>query len=157
MNSSQSTSVLKILRDFGEINLEHFNDRLRLQKLTYLAQNLGATNEYSFSWYIHGPYSTSLTSTLFEGDEVGAFEAEVTLNTKERKIVKNMKNLLGEETCNPSILELYASIWYLAPNRKLTEADKKHVEDLMGKEKPHFNKSEIKNALKKIISFRTKL
>jgi|APSaa5957512535_1039671.scaffolds.fasta_scaffold21076_2 uncharacterized protein YwgA len=155
MNSTQPTSILKILRNFGEINLDQFNDRLRLQKLAYLAQNLGAADEYPFSWYIHGPYSSSLTSVLFEGEELGVFDDEVSLNAKEKHIVKNMENLLEENTCDPSTLELYASIWYLAPNRKLSEADKKHVTDLMIKEKPHFNEAQIKSALKKIISFRS--
>jgi len=155
MISSQPISVLKILRNFGDINLDLFDDRLRLQKLAYLAQNLGATYEYPFSWYVHGPYSTSLTSVLFSGDEIGAFDEDVVLNTKEKLVVKNLENLLGENSCNPSILELYASVWYLTPNRKLSNSDKKHVVDLMKKEKPHFTESQIETALKEIISFRT--
>jgi len=155
MISPQHISVLKILRDFGEINLDHFDDRLRLQKLAYLAQNLGATYEYPFSWYVHGPYSTSLTSDLFAGDEVGYFNKEVVLTDKEKHVVKNLKDLLGENSCNPSILELYASVWYLTPSKKLSNSDKKHVVDLMKKEKPHFSESQIETALKEIISFRT--
>ncbi|MEC4849106.1 MAG: hypothetical protein RI100_07955 [Nitrosarchaeum sp.] len=157
MISTQNTSVLKILRSFGEINLDHFDDRLRLQKLGYLAQNLGANEEFPFSWYVHGPYSTSLTSILFAGDENGSFDDDVELTTTEKHVVENLKNLLKENTCNPSILELYASIWYLTPNKKLSDSDKKHVVDLMRKEKPHFSQLQIENALKEIISFRSKL
>jgi len=157
MISTHSVSVLKILRNFGEISLEHFDDRLRLQKLAYLSQKLGASYQFPFSWYVHGPYSTSLTSVLFSGDEVGAFDEDVTLNTKEKHVVKNLKSLLGENVCNSFFLELYASIWYFTPNRKLSGEDKKHVLELIRIEKPHFNEARIKVALERIISFREKL
>ena len=147
-------SLLKVLRSFGEINLDYFSERLRLQKLGYLAQKLGVNEGYSFSWYIHGPYSSSLTSVLFAGDEMGIFEKDVELSDKEKNVANLLRSLLEGEVNDPNFLELYASIWYLMPKGEFSEKEKKSIMDIMCKEKSQFSGPEIKTALEKIISFK---
>ena len=147
-------SVLKILRSQGEINLDYFDERLRLQKLGYLAQELGANEGYPYSWYVRGPYSSTLTSCLFAGDDMGVFDDEVELNENENQIATLLGKLLGDKIHNPKTLELFASIWYLMPNRKLTNHDKENILKIIRKEKPHFNDNETKTTLNKIINFK---
>ena len=149
-------SLLRVLRSFGEINLDYFSERLRLQKLGYLAQKLGVNEGYPYSWYIHGPYSSALTSVLFMGDEMGIFEKDIELNDNEKNTAKLLRSLLDSEVNDPNFLELYASIWYLMPKGEFSEEMKKSIIDIMCKEKPQFSGPEIKTALEKIISFRQK-
>ena len=149
-------SLLRVLRSFGEINLDYFSERLRLQKLGFLAQKLGVNAGYHYSWYIHGPYSSTLASALFAGDEMGIFEKEVELNNNEKKVAELLRSLLDREVNDSNFLELYASIWYLMPKGTLSEEEKKSTMEIMYKEKPQFSGPEIKEALDKIISFRSK-
>lgn len=63
-NSQIATAVA--LRDLKCFSLETINDRILLQKKIYLAQDLGLPLGYGYSWYIHGPYSTDLTSVAYQ-------------------------------------------------------------------------------------------
>lgn len=58
--------TMRIVNSFGYVSLEEFEDRLRLQKLGYLAQELGASGGFMFSWYHRGPYSPTLTRAVVE-------------------------------------------------------------------------------------------
>ena len=147
-------SLLRVLRSYGEISLDYFSERKRLQKLGYLAQKLGVNEGYRYSWYIHGPYSSALASALFSGDEIGIFEKDVELNENEKNTAKLLRSLLENEVNDSNFLELYASIWYLMPKGELSEGEKKNIMDVMYKEKPQFPGPEIRTALDHIISFR---
>ena len=150
----ENDSVLRIMRSFGPISLSNFDDRLRLQKLAYLAQELGAGNKYPYSWYVRGPYSSYLTSALFLGDEMDKFSSNPTLTKNESKVASQLKSLMGGDICKPLKLELFASIWYLLPSRKISKEDQKAVLEIMCREKPYFKKSEVKSTLKTIIDFK---
>ena len=42
-----------------------FSDRLELQKVVYLLQNMGiSVGDYRFIWYKHGPYSQTLQNDI---------------------------------------------------------------------------------------------
>lgn len=154
MSVNEDNQVLRILRSFGDINLEQFDCRLKLQKLGYLAQAFGAKGDFPYSWYLRGPYSTSLTSTLFMGVEVDAFKSNVTLTKEEVGIVKKMKELLGSDIDDTRILELYASVWYLMPNRELTKKDVDGIISVMNELKPTFTSDEVKGAIGRISKFK---
>lgn len=153
MSIYDENQLLRILRSFGEIDLDHFNDRLRLQKLGFLAQEMGAKGDFPYSWYLRGPYSSSLSSTLFMGVEVDAFRDHVHLNQDEQGIVRKMQNLLGDRICDPETLELFASVWYLIPNRKLSQGDISNIVEIMHDEKPRYPKELVRDTIKKIASF----
>lgn len=54
------------LREFSTSpQFKTLDDRIRLQKLVYLAQEATGASEYSFSSYIRGPYSPALTRDLY--------------------------------------------------------------------------------------------
>ncbi len=45
---------------------EHFNNRLKIQKYVYLAKYFGLDLGYDFDMYLHGPYSSRLTSSYYD-------------------------------------------------------------------------------------------
>jgi len=143
-------SVLHVLRSFGEIDLDRFNDRLRLQKLGYLAQQFGAKGGFPYSWYVRGPYSSSLTSVLYQGDELGQFHETPKLTENETNVVKKIQELMGNDVCEPRQLELYASVLYLMPTKPSKE-NLKIVLDVMHQEKPLYSDKEISIAFEKIM------
>ena len=55
MSIYEENETLRILNSLCDVSLDRFNDRLRLQKLGYLAQALGASGGFTFSWYLRGP------------------------------------------------------------------------------------------------------
>ena len=153
----ENDSVLKILRNLGPISMSEFNDRLRLQKLAYLAQELGAGDKYFYSWYTHGPYSSPLTSALYMGEEHDMFSSKPALTKSESGVVSRLKSLLGRGISKPRKLELFASVWYLLPSRRATGEDQETVLEVMCREKPYFRRSEVESALAAILDFRKSL
>ena len=139
------------------VTMSTFYDRLRLQKLAYLAQELGAGDRYFYSWYVHGPYSSPLTSALFLGEELGKFSSRPALTEGESAVVSRLKSLLGKKISNPSKLELFASIWYLLPPHRISAEDREMVLKVMCREKPHFTRRSVESALTTIIDFRKSL
>src|SRR2546428_7960302 len=101
MSIYDQNQVIRVLRSLGPINLDYFNDRLKLQKLGYLAQEFGAKGGFPYSWYIRGPYSSSLAGVLFMGVEVDAFRNGVSLSGEELEVVNKMQRLLGIRINNP--------------------------------------------------------
>ena len=53
-------------RDIADFDMFSFDNRLRLQKFTYLLQHSTGINlDYDFNWYHYGPYSKQLTQDGF--------------------------------------------------------------------------------------------
>lgn len=147
---------LRIISNFKNINLSKFNDRLYLQKLGYLIQKIQQDNANSFSWYIRGPYSSTLASTLFLHEEKGTYKKPAKLSELEQKTKKLVHELLGKKIKNPFSLELYASLWYLMSGSKISLKEKEGILYIMRKEKPYFRKKEIEATLDKLSKFRVK-
>ncbi len=63
---------------------------------------------------------------------------------------------MGKNVNNPDALELYASIWYLMPNRILNKDDKIKILDITSSEKPQFSQRDIKTAINEIIEFKNR-
>lgn len=53
-----------VLRQFPglEFGVDDFGHRLRVQKFVYLMQSFGIYLGYDYSWYLHGPYCTTLAT-----------------------------------------------------------------------------------------------
>lgn len=152
---SSNDRVLPILRSFCKLELNSFDDRMKLQKLAHLIQKMSKKSDYGFSWYLRGPYSSGLTSALFMHEELGTYQNKQRLNTSDKSTTSRITELLNGNF-TPLELELYASLWYLLPSRKPTVNDKNEILKIMCKEKPHFQKKEINTALHKIIKFKEK-
>ena len=147
---------LRIMSNFKNINLSKFNDRLYLQKLGYLIQKIQQDNANSFSWYVRGPYSSTLASTLFLHEDKGTYKKPAKLSESEEKTKKRIYELLGKKIKNPFSLELYASLWYLMSGSKILSKEKEGILYIMRKEKPYFTKKEIGVALDNLSKFRVK-
>jgi len=145
--------LIRVLRDMSEINLDHFDNRLRLQKLGFLAQEMGINGGFPFSWYIYGPYSSSLTSVLFLGEEVEAFNEPIQLTEPEQNVVNNLQQLFGEGIDDSSTLELFGSVWYLMSAHPASD-ELGRVMEIMNQEKPQYADGEVADAFRRILEFR---
>lgn len=64
-NFDEVLLVASILKRLNAGNLTSLNERIKTQKMQYLAQIFNVTPIYPFNLYIHGPYSPELASDLF--------------------------------------------------------------------------------------------
>jgi len=150
--------VIRFLNAVTIVSLENFDDRLRLQKLTYLAREIGLECGFAFSWYVHGPYSPSLTRVLFTAEEMGELVMDnAKLTTREADIVSSLKQLVGDGFDNARTLELFASVWYVLPEGELSSGAKSKIVSFLMKEKSHFKRNEFEDTIKKIQKFRMML
>jgi hypothetical protein len=154
---TQDNAIIRIANALTSASIDEFDDRLKLQKIAYLAQELGADSGFTFSWHIRGPYSPSLTRVLYSADELDALRIQhPQLDQSEKKIVNSLKELIGDDFDDPRKLELYASVWYCIPRLPLTKEDKRKVSGALRDLKPQFSERELTNALERIVAFRTK-
>jgi len=154
MSIYEENETFRILNSLCNVSLDEFGDRLRLQKLGYLAQALGSSGGFTFSWYLRGPYSSSLTKMLYSADEVGVLGKKLSLTTEEKAISRNLKKLLKNQLDSTRLLELYASVWYLLPKHSVSKDDVQYVIDTISERKPDYSSSEIKNCIKNILQFK---
>lgn len=149
--------VLVLLNSLTKPSVRTFNDRLRLQKLVFLARQVGFDVGFSFSWYIHGPYSPSLTNFLYTANSTGILGASPEIPPAEKHeleaSVNRLKELLHEDVDNPKTLELLASVWYALPQGLVEESRKKAVARMLNQIKPDFAYEEYLAAADRIISF----
>lgn len=97
---------------------ENLNDRIELQKLVYLAQEATEASVYSFTPYIRGPYSRSLTRDLYGLLEPGQMSeaedraASYRLKAKTMEGLDIVKRIVNDRGNTPYVvwLELVASL-----------------------------------------------
>lgn len=155
MNRTVGRQTLRLLRSFGPVDMDEFDGRLRAQKLAFLIQKIGREDGFVYHWHVRGPYSPALTRVLFASDgrtdEPAAGQA---LSEPEQRLAARIRSLMGEGIDDPLELELYASVWYLAPERRLSDEDRKSITDTMLHTKPHFDRRQVDTALSRIERFR---
>ena len=108
-----------ILRQFKDykFSMDKFDDRLRLQKFVYLLQAHGIYLGYDYSWYLRGPYCTTLAKRGFVLESV--YEA-IPSNAKsvfadptiQQKLDKFKEFIDGKEM-DTDYLEILASLHIL--------------------------------------------
>ena len=146
--------ALRVACSLCDASLDGFDERMRLQKLVYLAQALGAFGGFTFSWYNRGPYSPSLARMLYDADRAGALERTASLSSREQGVAAKIKGLMGKHLGAPRLLELYASVWYLLPQPKITRQDMDRAVSTMADQKPHFEGKEVQACANSISKFR---
>ena len=149
--------VLVLLNSLTTPSVRTFNERLKLQKLVFLARQVGFDIGFSFSWYIHGPYSPSLTNFLYTANNVGILQSSPEIPKHERieleASVNRLKDFLGEDLDDPKQLELLASVWYAMPRGPVEETRKQSIARMLSQIKPNFGYEEYLSAADRIISF----
>lgn len=141
-----------VLDELGESpDISSVSERLRVQKAIYLTQALGLNLGYGYSWYLKGPYSTSLTQDYYQlADLIHAGdEPAVKLNATAKQALQNVKGLLSKpddvKLSKPHWFELLASIHYLMKVSRKSEVDadaalrlsKPHVADYAARGREH--------------------
>ncbi|MCE2507034.1 MAG: hypothetical protein J4F36_11345 [Nitrosopumilaceae archaeon] len=154
MSLYEENPTLKVLQQFGPITMDRFNDRLRLQKLGFFCDVLGSEGGFNFTYYHYGPYAPTLTSILYKGITNDSF-CVPELNGNEQNTVNLIQELFGDNVNNTHVLELYATIWYLLPEREINQTDIDSLVDLISTTKPRFTPDEIRPAITYVIQFKT--
>ncbi len=150
--------IIRIANVLTNVSIDDFDSRLKLQKIGFLAQELGAHTGFAFNWYRRGPYSPSLTRMLYSAEELGMLRIDnVELTASEKKIVRHLRELLGRDINDSRTLELFASVWYFLPNSGPSKRDKERIVEVLVENKPQFERHELLEALERIIAFREKM
>lgn len=128
---SQTIALALVLDALGIApSVDGFGQRKSMQKGIYLAQRLGAELGHDFSWYVYGPYSTSLARQYFKLAEVLKSQGRGDLDTYElsqpvrTRLENAMTTIKGGKPVGLSLeswLELIASYDYLVKKSGLDD------------------------------------
>ncbi len=134
--------ILNQIQDY-DFSMDKFEDRLKIQKTLYLLQSFGIYLGYDFSWYLRGPYCTSLTTNAFALEDI---YDDIPNNTKvkfkdsnKQKLFKNFLKLVKGKKIDK--LEIMASLHYLKQINSNDDKIKKMVEN----KQERFTEEQINN------------
>ena len=111
------------------VSVKSFEERLVLQKGSYLAQAAGVNLGYYFSWYLHGPYCSSLAKDAFAmSDELDARSDELDDWQLDQGTISTLARVLALiNGCNvqdpTKRLELLASVHFLVARKGFSASD----------------------------------
>lgn len=136
-----------VLRELGiESKIDTLEDRIHLQKAIYLSQEAGLSLGYRYSWYVRGPYSTSLTrdyyflQMAYGDDSEGGHSRSLRRHVK--SILSKIKPIMTvppDVDVSPSAwLELVSSSHYLL--KTVGKDDHEAARKKLRKLKPHLSK-----------------
>jgi uncharacterized protein YwgA len=138
------TLVLKLFLDTLGISsdINSVDDRKRVQKAVYLGQLSGVDLGYRYSWYLMGPYCSSLTKDYYAlADDLAAGDDAAkgkTLRPDLKANLQKVKSFIevpdGVDLTQENWLELLASYHFL---RKVSGHAKEEAEKLIQEKKPH--------------------
>jgi len=140
-----------------EFNISTFEDRLRLQKIVYIAKHFGIDLGYSYNLYLRGPYSPELARdyyTLYEQfrGELPRVPPDVLDNLVNNRNFSRFINVMSNYYSNPRMLELIATLLMLMDKYSLSPSDltkdtKIALVNTVHAMKPYFSKQEIAKVL----------
>lgn len=144
MSVSNDLIVLKLYLDelIPDHKINTVRDRKAIQKAVYLAQLLTTNLGYSYSWYLKGPYSPSLTRDYYrlselmhsEEDEFENWRLDKPLSDRLKEISKKLEEgRTNTGLQKPEWLELLASWCFLIREAKESE---KEAEQTLQSRKP---------------------
>ena len=130
--------------------METFSERKRVQKVVYLLDKVFGMNlDFSYSWYLHGPYSPQLTRIVFdviEGQTVVDSNLKVLSSNDQRKI-EELKAFLGNDINSSDKLELLVSLHFLLNRMKDSDVSQEDIIAFLRRKKPYFTDEEIIGAI----------
>jgi len=138
-----------------KFQIDDFRDRLILQKVVYLVQAAGVHLGYYYQWYLHGPYSPSLTRDAYPmSTELasGMDESEGwKLGEHSRKRLEHIQNLVqGPQEDRARWLELLASVHFLIDRGQVQADDVKKICEILGRFNKTFKESEVQMAIREL-------
>jgi uncharacterized protein YwgA len=128
IDQTQLTSADILFLSLNELGIQpsvdSFEDRLRVQKVAFVLQQCGVRLNYRYSWYLHGPYSSELTSDLYRIASQHDYFADRTQNLsfvpEIHERVNKLREILGPILNDAQLLEAIASILYIGRSWKET-------------------------------------
>jgi len=139
--------------------IDTFEDRLILQKAVYLAQAAGVNLGYYYHWYLHGPYSPSLTQDEYAiGYELSQDLDDSEgwkLDDESTGRLEKLKNLIPKSN-RPELrrkLELLASVHFLINRRQVRQNDAREITETLKRFNKDFSEEEVQNALRELIDY----
>ena len=108
------------------ISMNGFSDKLKIQKIAYLAQTYGVDLDYPFEWYIRGPYCRQVSEHVHEIINAKTRHTDFA-GLDESKIIK-FGELLRPYINDTDWLEIAGSLVYLR-NENYAEMP---LEDILG-------------------------
>ena len=108
--------------------MDQFDDKLEVQKITYLAQEYGIDLEYEFAWNRRGPYCKQVSEHAHKilDSDVG-IDIDINL-IKESKKLQEFAEIMKPYLNNTEWLEIAASLVYL----KKDSYNEKKLDDIIG-------------------------
>ena len=148
MNTSLIATAVT-LRELKCYSLETINDRILLQKKVYLAQDIGLPLGYGYSWYIHGPYSSDLTTAAYQiiPEGLEAIDGKV-LKEPYMSIIKKVNQLEEQIKTSPTnigIVPWYELLSSIAYWMKIGYSTKQSIIKRIKDTKPQFSDEQIKH------------
>jgi len=128
-----------------DLDMGDYKNRLIVQKMTYMLKFILNRFDYSFSWYVRGPYSPTLTSEAFKFDDNSAVE-NYEFDDNEKYAIERIRCLFNVRDENA--WELFASILYMLKENNVTDKDK--LVFMVHSLKPWFTEEQIIDAFNKI-------
>jgi uncharacterized protein YwgA len=148
---TKHSDAVAFLRVLGLADdLDSFTGRKRIQKTIYLLKQFGADLRFGYAWYLHGPYSSELTRTLFNPTDAD-LASRRELTRAELRITNQMRNFLGKDLYSVDSLELIVSLIYIIKHGpKEGYNTKEKIIRYLQHQKPQFSDEEIETAWHKI-------
>jgi uncharacterized protein YwgA len=133
-----------------EVNVDKFESRIKIQKLTYLFGKLFGNDLYNdFRFHTRGPYSKSLEVEYYTYKTAFGKIHSIEMSKKESEEIERLK-LLNMNTVSSEILEIMASLFWLEENEHFDE--ERAIEELI-KRKPYLKLQEVIRGLNVLKSF----
>ena len=125
-----------------------FETRLELQKTIYLLEEAGAKLGYSFGWYKHGPYSSSLADDAYRLASLPTLILEQFQASVDKEPVTKFKKLTDSVTTNrASQLEMLSCVHYVMRHSyPLARTKKVAVEAILDLKGDRFSRADIEKA-----------
>jgi len=130
--------------------MDTFADRKRVQKLVYLLDKVfGMRFNFSYNWYLHGPYSPEVTKLVFDVIERGQAvrsDPEV-LSREDARRIHRMESFLGNDIDSNDKLELLVSLHFLMQYLRQPKVTMRDIITFLKSKKPYFTDEEISNCI----------
>ena len=139
--------------------IDGFQDRLIMQKSVYLAQTAGVNLGYYYHWYLHGPYSPSLTRDEYAiAMDISAdmYESEGwKLDGSSSEQLERIRDLFAEPDRDKLAkkLELLASAHFLINTRQVSGNNAEQITATLKRFDKPFSEKDVQNALEELISY----
>ena len=139
--------------------IDTFMDRLIMQKTVYLAQAKGVNLGYFYQWYLHGPYSPSLTRDEYAIAADIGFGMDDSkgwkLDDQSSRRLGEIKDIFSEPDRDKlaTKLELLASVHFLIDRKQVSKINISQITTTLTRFNKDFSKQEVKEALEELIKY----